>query len=379
MEVNSYTLWIEAENWAEGEWDEFDSNTDVIVHFPDASKWIASFFTYKNINTLVEKNIISGECLHGRYYWSSDLILIQKCSRNLIEEVVNYLKEFKRRAADVQIQALKSFREAHSSLSHAPTSLLQGLEAYEEYKLAKSNFKKISDKIITELQSISEDRSKDIVFKSVLEIYYLKGVTCVENNPAIIERAKIRHLLGEPPGSNSVTIGDEVIWEALLDTVQEDLIIITNDKSFKNNIIVLKDEFNEITGRNLFMVEKLSEAIKMFGGLPSKSLEDYENKVKLMTYAEVKEKVKQKGYNYFPGDIHIIIFSIGPDKIVNMSEETLKQLLNDMKSDEIRNIRDSENVELKEAILRLEIYDLEQNSVTDSYVRRIRKEAMTLI
>jgi len=93
MEADSYTLWIEAENWAEGEWDELDSNTDVIVNFPDASKWIASFFTYKNMNTLVEKNIKSGECLQGKYYWSSDMIFIQKCSRDLIEEVIDYLIE----------------------------------------------------------------------------------------------------------------------------------------------------------------------------------------------------------------------------------------------------------------------------------------------
>lgn len=91
MMENSYTLWIEAENWAEGEWDEFDSNTDVIVQFEDTSKWIASFFTYNNINTIVEKNKKSGECLQGKYYWSSDMILVQKCSRHTIEEVVNHL------------------------------------------------------------------------------------------------------------------------------------------------------------------------------------------------------------------------------------------------------------------------------------------------
>lgn len=289
------------------------------------------------------------------------------------------LKEFKRRATDVQIQALKNIKESHSSLSSPPTSLLQGLEAYEEYKQAKSNFKKISDKIIIELQSISENRTKDVVFKSVLEIYNLKDVTCVENNPAIIERAKNRHLLGEPPGSNSVTIGDEVIWEALLDRAREDLIIITNDKSFKNNIIVLQDEFRELTGCELFIVEKLSEAIKMFGGLPSKSLEEYETKVKLMTYSEVEEKVKQKGYNYYPGEIHVIIFSIGPENIVNMSEEALKQKLNDLKSDEIREIKDSESAIDKEAYAKLGIYDFEQNSVTDTFVKRIREEAMTLI
>lgn len=303
---------------------------------------------------------------------------IKGLSKNLIfpEQV---LKEFIRRASDVQNQALKNFRDAHLSLSHPPSSLLQGLESYEEYKLSKSNFKKNSDKIIKELQSISEDRNKDIVFKSVLEIYNLKDVTCLKNTSFIIEKAKIRHLLGEPPGTNSVTIGDEVIWEALLDKVREDLIIITNDKSFKNNIKILQDEFNEITKYKLLMVEKLSEAISIIGNKPSKSLEDYEHKVELMTYAEVTRKIREKGYTYYPGDIHMIIFNIGPDNIINMSEESLKQLLNEMKKDEIAEIKASDNVRYKEAFFRLGIYDLEQNSVTDKYVNHIRSEAIALV
>jgi rRNA-processing protein FCF1 len=330
-----------------------------------------------NVKLFLDTNYLLDFYRYGKEHLSI-LEDVKDFSSNLIfpEQV---LKEFKRRASDVQNQALKNFRDGNLSLSHPPSSLLQGLEAYEEYKLAKSNFKKISDKIITELQSISEDRNKDVVFKSVLEIYNLKDVTCLKNTSVIIERAKNRHLLGEPPGTNSVTIGDEVIWEALLENVREDLIIITNDKSFKNNIIVLQDDFKGITGCKLFMVEKLSEAILMLGGLPSKSLEDYEYKVKLVTYSEVTEKVREKGYNYFPGDIHMVIFSIGPDNIVNMSEETLKQMLNVMKNDEIREIKDSDNVDLKEAFLRLGFYDLEQNSVTDMYVKHIRKEAMTLI
>ncbi|MFC0273766.1 hypothetical protein ACFFIX_20475 [Metabacillus herbersteinensis] len=42
-------IWIETEEWAEGEWDVEDDNLDVIVTFSDRSKWITSFFTYKNI------------------------------------------------------------------------------------------------------------------------------------------------------------------------------------------------------------------------------------------------------------------------------------------------------------------------------------------
>lgn len=86
-------IWIEAEEWTEGEWSIEDDNTDVIVTFSDRSKWIASFFTYKNIQTLIEKNKQTGENLNGAYFWSSDIVLIDFVSRERIVEIINYLIE----------------------------------------------------------------------------------------------------------------------------------------------------------------------------------------------------------------------------------------------------------------------------------------------
>lgn len=88
-----YTLWIEAEAWAPGEWTPADDNTDVIVTFDDASRWVATFFSYANIPTLTEKNRRSGECLAGAYFWANDMILIDEASRPRIEQVVHHLLE----------------------------------------------------------------------------------------------------------------------------------------------------------------------------------------------------------------------------------------------------------------------------------------------
>jgi hypothetical protein len=86
-----YTLWIEAEEWVPGEWTPDDDNTDVIVTFSDASRWVATFLSYTNIHTLTEKNRRTGECLAGAYFWASDMILIDEVSRPRIEEVVQHL------------------------------------------------------------------------------------------------------------------------------------------------------------------------------------------------------------------------------------------------------------------------------------------------
>ncbi|WP_240636617.1 hypothetical protein [Paenibacillus silvae] len=37
MKDMRYSIWIEAEEWAEGEWNTFDDSTDAIVTFEDGS------------------------------------------------------------------------------------------------------------------------------------------------------------------------------------------------------------------------------------------------------------------------------------------------------------------------------------------------------
>jgi hypothetical protein len=88
-DINS--IWIEAEEWAEGAWDINNDNTDVIVSFKDGSRWVASFFTYSNIEKLTQKNRKTGECMSGKYFWSSDMILVDEVSRKRIEEVIKHL------------------------------------------------------------------------------------------------------------------------------------------------------------------------------------------------------------------------------------------------------------------------------------------------
>ncbi|WFR57099.1 hypothetical protein QA584_26380 [Anaerocolumna sp. AGMB13025] len=91
MVNDKYNVWIEAEEWAVGEWDIHNGNTDVIVEFDNEKRWVASFFTYNNISKIVEKNKSTGECLNGKYFWSSDMILVDEVSRQRIQEVIQFL------------------------------------------------------------------------------------------------------------------------------------------------------------------------------------------------------------------------------------------------------------------------------------------------
>ncbi|HZS09707.1 MAG TPA: hypothetical protein VFD58_33075 [Blastocatellia bacterium] len=86
--MSDYAVWIEAEEWEPGECDPANDNTEVIVTFADESRWSATFFTYANVLSLVERYRESGECFSGKYFWARDMILVDEISRPKIEEVI---------------------------------------------------------------------------------------------------------------------------------------------------------------------------------------------------------------------------------------------------------------------------------------------------
>jgi hypothetical protein len=91
LKKQSYSIWIEAEQWDGDIINDEDENSDVIVRFEDGSEWSATFFTYQNIISISEKNKTTGENLNGNYFWASDMILIKGMSRKEIEAVINEL------------------------------------------------------------------------------------------------------------------------------------------------------------------------------------------------------------------------------------------------------------------------------------------------
>jgi hypothetical protein len=68
-----------------------DDNSDVIVTFADGKRSVATFFTYENVRTLTEKNKRTGELLSGKYFWASDMILVDRIDRVTIEKVIDEL------------------------------------------------------------------------------------------------------------------------------------------------------------------------------------------------------------------------------------------------------------------------------------------------
>ncbi len=74
-------------------------NTDVIVTIEEEDnynmkrtiKYVATFFTYSNIIEMQTKHHKSGEYLNGKYFFFKNMVLIDNCSKETINEVVNNL------------------------------------------------------------------------------------------------------------------------------------------------------------------------------------------------------------------------------------------------------------------------------------------------
>jgi len=65
-----------------------DGNTDVIVFLADGHKYTASFFTYSFIEQIRNNNKLTGDFLNGKYFWGKNMVLVEECSKDVINPVV---------------------------------------------------------------------------------------------------------------------------------------------------------------------------------------------------------------------------------------------------------------------------------------------------
>lgn len=68
-----------------------NDNSDIFVELENGEKYVATFFTYENIEWLRIKNQTTGECLNGKYFMASDMLIIERLDRETIETVVEEL------------------------------------------------------------------------------------------------------------------------------------------------------------------------------------------------------------------------------------------------------------------------------------------------
>ncbi|AFQ44902.1 PIN domain-containing protein [Desulfosporosinus meridiei] len=161
------------------------------------------------------------------------------------------------------ISNIKKFKINYS------TSIIRCMESFEEFEIARRKFYQEVDKIIQSLEGMVADSTKDPVAQSVKTIYDAQAVQKVEYDDNIIQKADRRHLLGNPPGTNKTTICDELIWEALLAHINEDIVIVSRDSTYRNSFDYLNEEYKNVKGgKCIHLTDKITEALKIIGQTP---------------------------------------------------------------------------------------------------------------
>ncbi len=215
------------------------------------------------------------------------------------------------------------------------SNFLSTLDEYDNYI---QNIKAANKSI-----EIMIEKSKELILNidkdPVNNLYEIVCNTTYNRTDTIINKAIKRKYIGNPPVSNKYTCGDEIIWETILEYCTNDLIIVTRDSTFEENFAFLKEEYKLKTGKDLEIVNFISDAIRLLGNEPSLELEVAENSI-LVENKNLNDEFLQDR-SYWVNIIYSALLFLG-------GEASLKDLYNkiqDIISKDYSNFFNNKNVE----------------------------------
>ncbi len=170
-----------------------------------------------------------------------------------------------------------------------PNNIIATLRNYNNYANSIKTANQQTNLIIKEMNELLETPEAD----SIYETYFNISEINYERTTDIIDRAIKRKMIGNPPTSNKYTCGDEIIWESILEYCKEDLVIVSQDATFKDNYNFLQREFQQKNGKNLKVIETISEAIQLNHEIPSEELTFTESDIlvqsEIQKYGELQD------------------------------------------------------------------------------------------
>jgi hypothetical protein len=65
-----------------------DDNVDAEVILKNGDRYVATFFTLKNIESLMKKYRDTGECNRGQYFWAADLVVVSEITEEIVHDTI---------------------------------------------------------------------------------------------------------------------------------------------------------------------------------------------------------------------------------------------------------------------------------------------------
>ncbi|MYB26242.1 MAG: hypothetical protein F4X32_01915 [Candidatus Dadabacteria bacterium] len=136
--------------------------------------------------------------------------------------------EVKRRRAAIISRSLKEFSQSKISLTFPSYC-----KEYKNYDAMQHHLGKLEELHRTTTEDIQQDIDNQKLPADLLLKDLFSRATRIDNTPELIECARQRVELGNPPGKKG-SIGDAVIWESLLGktTNEDDIYIVSDDADF---------------------------------------------------------------------------------------------------------------------------------------------------
>lgn len=187
---------------------------------------------------------------------------IERHGKNIVI-VTQTISEFLRNRVQ-RLELLAQHVEKSTSGGIYTTTIIRELQQFDEIVTRQKEIKKLSATMVETLHKWRDHADSDPLFSAIHKI--TESALTITPTDQAFKLAKRRKLVGDPPTSpDKQTIGDELIWEALLESIKEDLIIVTRDRTFSLNVALLAAEFETATTKKLKVTPQLSEALTLIG------------------------------------------------------------------------------------------------------------------
>jgi len=215
-----------------------------------------------NINLFIDTNVYL-----GFYHFSNEdleelrKLLVAMRNRDIKLFVTEQVKqEFTRNREAKIADALKQFAE--QKLPNQFPQLFKNYIQYEEMRNSLHIFEEHKSKII---ETLTKDIEEKTLTADQIISELFASATVIAVTADVLEKAKLRLDLGNPPGKNG-SYGDAINWETLLSEIPtfEDLYLVSDDRDYSSDIDkskprqFLKEEWEKEHGK-IFFYQRLSD------------------------------------------------------------------------------------------------------------------------
>jgi predicted nucleic acid-binding protein len=227
----------------------------------------------------------------------------------LPRQVVN---EFERNRGNKIADALKRLKE-----SKIKAVFPQVCKDYPEYESLRESLKSYNKAHSTLIKKIEDDVKNHFLKadKIISELFDLAEIT--EYDDKIIEKAKLRMALGNPPGKNN-SLGDAINWETVLEDGKKDIDIhfVADDKDYYS--VSDHSKISSFLGKEWALTK--NSGVKFYRRLSSFFKDNFPD-IQLASEIEKELLIKQLRNSESFANTHYII-----SKLANFSEFTTSQI-----------------------------------------------------